>query len=336
VSVIRATLALLLLAGVTLGGSTAARAATMVSGFSPISVTFVSPSTGWVLGTSGCRSGRCLALRETTRAGRSWSARALPPALLRAADRKLDGNLAATAPGAGLNIRFADLDDGWLFGNLPVAGPTGLDAPELWDTHDGGRTWHRETLAVLGRNSSILDLEAAAGRVHLMVLDAKPSVAVESSTVSRDRWRSSSSVAFGLPAGGGELSGAFVLHGVHGWLVEGNDRGTTGSAQLVRGRWVAWTPPCSAVGAGPELPRRRLRDRRLCLTALEGRSARGDRGIDLALCVEERREVVPRRAGARARRGVLRRSSRIVATGCAPDREADRHGTGATGELRRR
>jgi hypothetical protein len=153
-----------------------------------------------------------------------------------------------------LNIRFADLDDGWIFGNLPVAGPTGLDAPELWDTHDGGRTWHRETLAVLGRNSSILDLEAAAGRVHLMVLDAKPSVAVESSPVSRDRWRSSSSVAFGLPAGGGELSGAFVLHGVHGWLVEGNDRGTTGSAQLVRGRWVAWTPPCSAVGGGFAIP----------------------------------------------------------------------------------
>lgn len=251
----RACLALLLVTGATaLGGSTAAAAVAGTGGFSPVSVTFVSPVTGWVLGTATCASGRCLELRETTDSGRSWSARPLPPALARAADRKVDGNVAVGAPGGSLNVRFADLRDGWIYGNLHATGNSGLDEPLLWATHDGGRLWRAQGPAVLGKQSSILDLEASSGRVHLMVLGSKPSVAVESSPVSGDEWRSSSSVAFGLPAGGGELSGMFVLQGARGWLVEGNDRGTTGGAQLVDGRWVRWAPPCTRVGGSFAVP----------------------------------------------------------------------------------
>jgi hypothetical protein len=88
--------------------------------FDPESVTFVSLGTGWVLGTIQCApGGTCLALRETTDAGRSWSPRPLPTPLVALADRKV-GGVPADCCGAGLNVRFADLRDGWIYGGLVV------------------------------------------------------------------------------------------------------------------------------------------------------------------------------------------------------------------------
>ena len=58
-----------------------------------------------------------------------------------------------------------------------------------------------------------------------------------------------------LPAGGGELVGSFVLQGGSGWLVEGNDRGITGSAELQgMDRWTNWAPPCQSVGNSLTVP----------------------------------------------------------------------------------
>jgi hypothetical protein len=36
--------------------------------------------------------------------------------------------------------------------------------------------------------------------------------------------------------------------------VEGNDRGTTGSGELVGGQWVGWVPPCASVGDSFAIP----------------------------------------------------------------------------------
>jgi hypothetical protein len=59
-----------------------------------------------------------------------------------------------------------------------------------------------------------------------------------------------------LPAGGSDPTASIVLYGPAGWLIEGNDRGTTGSAQLSGGRWVGWTPPCATLGGSyaPPVP----------------------------------------------------------------------------------
>ncbi len=237
-------------------GSASARAP-----FSPQSVTFVSPDTGWVLGTAPCASeGRCLSLRETTDAGRSWSTRPLPAALVAAADRKVGGDRAALYPGAGLSVRFADAKDGWIEGGLAVPVRQGGLASvsvvaTLWSTHDGGRTWREQALRGLHRQGAILDLEAAAGTVYRIEINDRNAVTVESSPVTADRWLVDHTPRLGLPAGGGELSGAIVLQGTSGWLVEGNDRGTTGSARLDgNGRWVAWTPPCASVGGSLAVP----------------------------------------------------------------------------------
>jgi hypothetical protein len=209
-------------------------------------VTFVSLSTGWALGTAPCApGGTCLALRETTDAGRSWSSRPLPASLLGAADHKVDGAPADLWGGSefGLNVRFADPRDGWIYGGLEVPGSVG---PALWSTHDGGLSWQEQPTA--GLTWSIFDLEAAAGRVYLMAEKTGwAGVTVESSPVARDDWHAV--LALGNNAGGAEPSGTIVLQGRSGWLVEGNDRGTAGSARLdANGQWVAWTPPCASVG----------------------------------------------------------------------------------------
>jgi photosystem II stability/assembly factor-like uncharacterized protein len=252
--------AVLALAGAAASGSTLSVAA--AARFDPDSVTFVSLAHGWALGTAPCASaGACLQLRATTDGGRSWSARALPAGLVAAADRKVGGTPAdlVEGPGSGLNVRFANARDGWIYGGLGVTvksagGPSTEVRPTLWSTHDGGATWERQPLQGLGEEDAIYDLEAARGTAYLMESNAANDVAVKSSPVAKDSWKPSSALTLGSPAGGAEQQGSFVLHGSSGWLVEGNDRGTTGSAQLAGGRWVQWTPPCNSVGHSFAVP----------------------------------------------------------------------------------
>lgn len=250
-----------LVAGIPLAASSQLRSGPAGTRFDPQSVTFVSLDTGWALGTVPCAGGACLALRETTDAGRSWSARPLPAALLATADRKLGGGLLASldAP-SELNVRFADLRDGWIYGGLAVRTRQGGVAsasiePTLWSTKDGGLTWRQEPLRSLGPDSTIFDLEAASGTVYVMATNNTSHATLESSPVAAARWHLSRAVPLGLPAGGAQASGAIVLQGSTGWLVEGNDRGTSGSARLdSNGRWVAWTPPCASVGHSYAVP----------------------------------------------------------------------------------
>jgi hypothetical protein len=260
----------LLAAGLANGGAVASASATSpvatsalegavvaASRFDPISVTFVSLKTGWALGTSPCPTGTCLGLRETTNSGSSWTVRPLPGALVVAADRKVSGASALDeCCGGGLNVRFANLLDGWIYGGLLAPSQfQGTSVPTLWSTHNGGATWVQDHLpAGLDTTGSIFDLEAAAGRVYFMAHDKSFGVTVESSPLTHDSWSHDNTVGLGSPAGGGEQSGAFVLQGSRGWLVEGNDRGTTGSAELVGGQWVGWVPPCASVGDSFAIP----------------------------------------------------------------------------------
>lgn len=229
--------------------------------FNPLSVTFVSLNDGLALGTSACGTKKtCLALRRTNDGGRTWYDQALPSSILNVADRVVDGSIAAQAAGVsvGLNIRFADQDSGWIYGSIeqPQVGYEGsLPVPVLWSTHDGGLVWQRMSVPGVSKKSSILDLEVTAGTVDVLTLESQNQVEVESSPASANVWRKTSDVGLGTPAGGGPLAGGFTLQGGDGWLVEGNDRGTTGSAQLTsNGTWVAWRPPCRAVGDSYVVP----------------------------------------------------------------------------------
>jgi photosystem II stability/assembly factor-like uncharacterized protein len=96
-------------------------AAEPLTGFAPTSVSFVSTQTGWFLGTEPCGSETCGVLLETRDAGRTFTRRTPPPALVG-------------------GVRFADLQNGWAFGD----GTNGSHAESgLWRTHDGGRSWRR-------------------------------------------------------------------------------------------------------------------------------------------------------------------------------------------------
>jgi hypothetical protein len=151
--------------------------------------------------------------------------------------------------GAGLSVRFADAQDGWVYGFVRTNGSLGLTVtPALWSTHDGGTTWHSVALAgITAADSSILDLEAGDGHAYV-VAQVGDSVKLESTAVAHDAWTAVTGLHLGLPAGGSNMSGAIVLQADVGWLVVGNDRGTTGSARLVGGKWQDWTPPCADVG----------------------------------------------------------------------------------------
>lgn len=220
--------------------------------FYPSSVTFVSLEDGWALGGATCGHSTCLDLRKTVDGGRSWSAQPLPAALVSAADRWPEGNFSA---GTALNVRFADPRDGWIFGFVRAQTSTGIQVrATVWATHDGGRSWAPVSAAGLSSPySAVLDLEAGAGSVY-MLLQVGDTVKLLSSNPGGTTWTTVQTPRFGLPAGGSNLEGAIVLQGGRGWVVVGNDRGTTGSARLTGGRWQAWSPPCADVGGTLAFP----------------------------------------------------------------------------------
>jgi photosystem II stability/assembly factor-like uncharacterized protein len=200
-----------------------------------------------------------LTLAQTTDAGRSWSAQPLPAELVAAADRRVNGQTAYVAEQGGLNVYFANRSDGWIYGELGVA----RGHPEyvalvatLWSTHNGGRSWQRQSLSGIGHVNSILDIDSSHGAVYLLETNGNDyGVTITSSPVSVDRWRVVDVLSRSGPAGGSEESGAFVLHGRAGWAVAGNDRGTIGASRLTSaGRWVTWTPPCAGIGGSFSIP----------------------------------------------------------------------------------
>lgn len=229
--------------------------------FEPVSVTFASLDEGWSLGTASyTNDGACLTLLQTKNQGHSWTAIGLPATLLATADRKVNGLTAGSVEFAGLSVRFANSKDGWIYGTLsipsPQAGvPGDVFEPILWSTHDGGSTWTQQPLGWIGGQGMLFDLEPVAGSVYAMAANKGQGVTVESSAVGVDSWHVDSTPSLGSPAGGGLQTGSFVFNGTAGWLVEGNDRGTTGSARLSgSGRWKAWTPPCMSVGDSFAVP----------------------------------------------------------------------------------
>lgn len=119
----------------------------MPSGFEPASVTFVSASTGFVIGVdSSCAAGSCVALARTTDGGTSWSALPAPPAAY--VNRfSTPGSTPAVS-----EVRFADELDGWIWG------------PSLFATHDGGVTWQAVSLG-----GAVVSLEASGGFVDAVV-----------------------------------------------------------------------------------------------------------------------------------------------------------------------
>lgn len=189
------------------------------AGFVPLSVTFVSASTGWTLGDTPCRTGRCAVLARTTDGGATWSPVAAP-------------TLGTTLTAGSVNVRFADGRDGWIY-----------TSDRLWSTHDGGATWQPQPVPG-GQGASIGDLEASAGVAYMVVF--RPGTGGEgiySTPAGADTW-TASPLAPGF--GAGPVPHAqIVLQGPTGWILTVNRVVVSGARNLSGAGWEAWTPPCS-------------------------------------------------------------------------------------------
>ncbi len=194
--------------------------------FQPVSVTFVSASRGWVLGNATCGGSSCGVIARTTDGGLTWTRIPAPDAPV---------VVDAAAAGGVRGLRFASALDGWAFG------------PDLWATHDGGDTWHREALPG-GGTPQVMALEAGAGTVHVAFWTGEdPLIRIASGPIGDDTLGVSATM---VQIGAGPVPATqIVLHGSSGWLVQ-VDRDVVAGARLVGGSWQAWDPPCLGT-AGP-------------------------------------------------------------------------------------
>lgn len=133
-------------------------------GFDPVSVTWISLEDGWVLGDAPCRQAPCTSLLRTRDGGVTWQGVPAPKVALSSS-----GTFGTT--GGVSEVRFADAEDGWIFG------------PDLWATHDGGVTWK----PVTDLGGTVRSLEAADREVYAEVTSASGTHLLASPT-GGDTW----------------------------------------------------------------------------------------------------------------------------------------------------
>ncbi len=174
-------------------GSGATVSGPVPAGFRPQSVSFVSASEGWVLGTAPCHSAPCTSIVRTMNGGRTWQGIPAPRA-----------PLTRFGQGTGIGeLRFADGLDGFAYD------------PDLYVTHDGGGRWHRVRLP-----GQVGDLEASGGVVYAAVRASGGQERIYRAAASTGAW---SRVA-GLPANikGTPGEGTITLHGRSAWIFIGS------------------------------------------------------------------------------------------------------------------
>jgi hypothetical protein len=203
------------------------------SNFRPSSVTFVGTDTGFVIGQAAtpghCATQYCTSVARTDNAGRTWSGVPAP-------------QVGAPDGATGVSqIRFLNTEDGWAFG------------PELFATHDGGRTWTQVATSGL----RVTGLETVGDRAFALFASCAgggPEFAAQctsftlySSPAATDDWAPVGSSTSSLAGAAASL----VLTGTRGYLLAPDG---TVYAGPVSG--AAWQPvarvPCSVGSAQPD------------------------------------------------------------------------------------
>ena len=206
--------------------------------FQPVSVTFVSTSSAWVIGQAGtpgtCANKSnpyiCTSIAFTNDAGGTWHGGPAP---------------ATTGPSGAQGvsgIRFLDGTSGWAFG------------PELWATHDAGKTWSQ----VDTHGARVTDLETAGNRAFALWATCPggastgfaagcTSYTLMTTTASSDNWTPVGSATTGLSSGGAATSAVLALTSATGYLL-GPD-GTLYSGPLDGGWQKAGATGCLAGAA---------------------------------------------------------------------------------------
>jgi hypothetical protein len=136
------------------------------SGFQPDSASFVSAQTGFVLGLAQCQidpvGGHfCLTIARTQDGGKTWSSIPTPGADLVPAPT-LNGSHNAVS-----RIKFTSVLDGYLYG------------PDLYATHDGGKTWKKLIIQGIPTAYGVSSLEST--RSNTFIILARPDTALPGS-----------------------------------------------------------------------------------------------------------------------------------------------------------
>ncbi len=215
------------------------RAGSPLAGSSLIDLTWVSDERGWALAAAPCGRDLCPRLAATTDGGRTWAALPAPPAQV------LDpaGPDGCARAACVSQVRFATATVGYLFG------------PALFQTSDGGQSWHRVP------SRPVEALEPSAGTVVRVVFDhtgcpGPCDRAVQESTAGSAHWRT----LLRIPAGsaGEGVAAQVVRQGASVIYVPvyGNPAGGAGTAHTVIFRsadggrtWRHGPDPCGGAGA---------------------------------------------------------------------------------------
>lgn len=221
------------------------------AGFAPASFTAVSDTRYWVLGTSPCASGRCPALVRTTDGGSSFAAIPAPP---------------LTAAAGQPVLRFADPLDGYAF---VANGPS----TAFYTTHDGGATWHAQSLG------DVLGFATGAGRAAVVTAQCGGSgctgYALRRSAVAGDSW-SSDPLPFTPDGPGLDLE----AHGSDLWLMatpasaNGPNSGVLGRSTDAGTMFTVGRSPCEPGLGGRLSPTSSTNLWAVCPTGTEARAAR--------------------------------------------------------------
>jgi hypothetical protein len=208
------------------------------AGFEPGSVSFVSPYTGFVLGSASCGTGRCTAVLRTENTGSTWVSLSSVPAVYDAPE-----TLPPSSGAQVTELAFADSLDGWAYG------------PSLFATHDGGQTWEQ-----LDLGGVVVSLETMGGYVDAVVspcafeTSCTGSVRLEQAPVGSNDFTTvlaGPSTAVSVAEDVNELS----LHAPVGFVALGRS-GYQGGRAFLYGTgnlsnpngWNAFPDPCAATG----------------------------------------------------------------------------------------
>ncbi|HTT54240.1 MAG TPA: hypothetical protein VMH35_22850 [Streptosporangiaceae bacterium] len=176
--------------------------------FAATSVTFVGTATGYVLGQAGTpghcgppSAYICTSIAGTSDGGRTWHGVHAPVAG------------APQGPSGVSQVRFYNTSDGWAFG------------PQLWATHDGGRTWKR--IGTGGRR--VTALETAGQRVFAVWAQCTgrgadwaagcTGQALQEAAPGSNRWAPVPGAGARFSVSGTASAAALVLTGRRGYLL---------------------------------------------------------------------------------------------------------------------
>lgn len=177
------------------------------AGFATESFTAITEFNWWLLGTAPCNGHMCTTVVETTTGGATFTRLAAPPTT------------------AVSNLRFADTSNGYAFG------------PQLWSTHDNGKTW---TQVQIG--GQVEELDIAAGYAYAIVANDGHTSLMRSVT-SADDWVKLSGLGHG-PLSGLWIEGQTVI-------IQSGDRlyvSTDEGVHFMRKRGVRGAGNCSFDG----------------------------------------------------------------------------------------